>query len=314
MTDLNHFAKNRVFHGFSVGFPGTMKTGSIAVLINNGMKARFIDFDRNIDPLIEYVKPEFRQNVEVAQFWNPLELKSFSAKVGTETRNYQKLVPVGTPTAYSRALRLITDGWRYADPSTNQEVNLGKIRDWGADTVVVLDSLTSQGERIRDATEWLLGRQSKGLRIQDWGLMQHEQTAFLEALRAEARNCHLIVIAHLKLIEPKFLDDLTNDATEDETKEKLREIMQRTTEMIPPKFFPSAIGRQLPQEIGKALPYILRYETKKIGAISKRVMNIAPSEECDVKAPLAKAVLKELVDLDPEVGLLKIFNAIRAAS
>ena len=312
MTSLDKFPK--LVRGFCVGFPGSGKTGSLAALANAGYKLRIIDFDRNVDPLLQYVGKEAWSNVEVAQFYNPTELKKFSVKLGQDLVTIEKLVPVGTPSAYTKALRLLTDGWKYTDQRTGELVDLGKIQDWKDDTILILDSLTSQGERIREYAEWFLKRQSKGLRIQDWGLMQKEQSEFLETMKIVGINCHILVIAHLKLIEPKYLEDLTNDDTDSELSAKLKEIMEKSTELVPAKYYPSAIGRQLPQEIGKIFPYIVRYETKKIGVDAKRVISVAPSEDCDVKVPLSEATIKALTDVSAATGLLKIFEAVKKSA
>ena len=100
MTTLEDFKKG-IIHALLVGYPGSGKTGSCAALANSGYNLWIIDFDRNPDPLIEFVKPEFKKNVNIAQFSDPKEMKKFEVK----GKLVDKLVPKGTPMAYSHAIR-----------------------------------------------------------------------------------------------------------------------------------------------------------------------------------------------------------------
>ena len=284
----------RTVKALCVGYPGSGKTGSLASLANAGYNIRIIDFDQNIDPLFEYVDEAHYPNVDIQPFFDQLVEMPFTVGYGKDVKQITKLVPKGKPSSYSDALKLMDD-WPDAGP----------ISTWGPNDVLVLDSLTSMGKACMRRTLWMHNRMSKGARQSDWGEAQNQQLAMLEILKSKAVSCHVLVMAHLKIIESKFIEDLTDDSTDGDLTEVLKKAMEKSVSMIPPKLFPSALGRALPQEIGGVFPYILRYQTKIMGKTSKRVISLDPSEECDVKAPIS---LKG--ELPIETGLLSIFQSL----
>ena len=289
--NLADMAQNRTVKALLIGYPGSAKTGSLASLANAGYNIRILDFDRNIDPLFEYVNKDCMKNVSVIQFADKLVSKKFSSRKGF----IEKIVPNGPPTAFARALKAMNE-W--------PEDDLGGVDTWGPNDVLVLDSLTTMGEAAMRRVLHMNNRLAKGPRQSDWGIAQSEQANMLEILKTY--NCHILVTAHLKMIGPKFIDDLTDDDTVEDLAEAVKQAMETATGLIPTKLFPSALGRALPQEIGKLFPFIIRYVSRTRGNKVERVISLTPSEDCDTKIPLTGLPK----DLGVEDGLLKIFQMV----
>jgi hypothetical protein len=122
-----------------MGDPGSGKTGALTSLVAAGYKLRIYDFDNLLATLVQFVRhecPENMGNIAYQTFTDklkgvdtPLTMIGASFKV---TPNND-----GTPKAYSNAMKQLTH-WK--DPEGE---DLGKPEDWGSDTVVVIDSLTT---------------------------------------------------------------------------------------------------------------------------------------------------------------------------
>ena len=291
---LSTLAATRTVKALAIGYPKTGKTGSLASLANAGYKIGILDFDRNIDPLMEFVDPVHQDNVSVISFEEQLAPKKFTRGKLT----IEKLVPIGTPEAFAKSLRVLNN-WK------DEETDWGPVKEWGPDHIIVLDSLTSMGEAAMWRILHMNNRLGGGPRKNDWGSAQNEQAGLIEMLKV--LKCHVIVMAHLKLIEPRFLDDLTDDSTMEDVASEVRKAMEAATGLVPTRLWPSALGKALPQNIGKSFPFILRYQTKMMGQVAKRKIVLTPSEECDAGVPL-KMAEKEL---DIEDGLLRIFEEVR---
>ena len=289
--NLADMAQNRTVKALLLGYPGSAKTGSLASLANAGYNIRILDFDRNIDPLFEYVNKDCMKNVSVIQFADKLVSKKFSSGKGF----IEKIVPNGPPTAFSKALKALNE-WPEGD--------FGHVDTWDQNDVLVLDSLTSMGEAAMRRVLHMNNRLAKGPRLSDWGIAQSEQASMLEILKTI--NCHVLVTAHLKMIGPKFLDDLTDDDTLEEMAEVVRKAMETAAGLIPTRLYPSALGRALCPEVGKFFPYIIRYISRTRGNKTDRIISLTPSEDCDTKIPLTGLPK----DLGVEDGLLKIFQAV----
>ena len=116
-----------------VGYPGSGKTGSLVSLLNAGFKMRVLDFDGNLEPVFTFAQRDKLANLDI------LQLKGADAvKMGSHV-----IEANGVPHAFADAVRAM-DRWTYK--RGEETIDLGSSKDWGPDTVVVLDSLTSMGE------------------------------------------------------------------------------------------------------------------------------------------------------------------------
>lgn len=272
-----------------VGYPGAAKTGSLASLANAGYKLRILDYDGNIEPLLQYVDEDKLANIDVIQLEDKL-------------RSGQRYIePLGIPTAFADGLDMM-DEWKYRDPETGEEISLGKSKDWGPDTIVVVDSLTSMGRAAKRRAMKMLNKTPLNFTQQAWGLAMADQEAFIEKLTSTKNKFHVVVLAHLKMVGPK--DTLKDD--DDLTKE----LKERAADIIPTKLFPSALGVALPPEIGGHFPVIVKADFKVIGKTVKRFLRTVPTADLDLKVPLKG--LDAEVDLSD--GLLKILEALTKRS
>lgn len=284
MANAVNLRKNPVARIMLVGHPGAGKTGALACLANAGFKLRILDFDGNLEPLLMHTKPEFLQNID-AVF---LEDRTKGGPQFTEI--------VGQPKAFITALRLM-DEWKYTE-ADGTEVNLGKSSEWGDDTVVVMDSLTTMGDAAMNRARASLNKTRMNTTDGTWGLAMDEQAAFIERLTSGSNRHHVIVLSHLKMIGPKEVRKGDDDVS--------KEIKERLVDLVPTRYFPSALGWQLPQKIGAAFPTIILLEPEYRGNSAKRKLRTLPRAELDLKVPAPDLP----VDLDVSDGLLKVFQAL----
>lgn len=284
MANLGKLAAKKPVRAMIVGFPGSAKTGSLASLANAGFKLRILDFDGNLEPLFTYVKPEFLDNIDAVS----LEDKTrFSG---------QHIVPAGKPMAFQRGLELM-DHWKYTE-ADGTVVDLGRSQDWGCDTIVVLDSLTAMGLAAKARIMHLMNKTPTNTTDAVWGVAMQEQEAFIEKLTASENKFHVIVLAHLKMISPK-----ESRKGEDELTKELKE---KRAELIPTRYYPSALGQALPPVIGGHFPILVEASTEYKGSTAKRVLKHLPRAELDLKVPALN--LPERLDISD--GMLKLFDAV----
>lgn len=264
-----------------VGYPGTAKTGMIASIANAGYKIRMIDYDGNSQSLLAYTNPDKLANIDIVYLEDKM-------------RNGERFIETtGIPTAFRAGLDLM-DEWKYKEPDGTQ-INLGRSKDWGCDTVVVLDSLTSMGLASFRRQQSLSNKTPLNTTEQVWGLAMAQQEAFIEKLTSETNNFHVIVIAHLKIVGPKDLRKEDEDIT--------KAIKAEMQELIPNRLFPSALGKALPPVIGGHFPLLIEAANDFKAGKVERVIRTIPRPELDLKVPSKVSFDKANVS----DGLAKIF-------
>lgn len=273
-----------------LGYPGSAKTGSLAALVDAGYRLRIMAFDKVrsvVDPLTAFVKDRSKLvNVDIVG----LEDKLRGGAKQFET--------VGKPEAFSKAFAL-TDNWRYTDPLTGEEIDLGPVKDWTPQDILVVDSITAMGEASMRRRLFMSNRIGKTKRKNDWGGAMDDQKAFIEKACSNYQKCGVIMISHLKLIGPK--DDEEDDT--DTVKSNKSEIAQ----VVPFKLFPSALGRALPPEIGQFFPVTVLCTTRSRGGKNvDRIIEVEPRMDVDLKLP----ALGVKNGLPVDSGMLTIFKAL----
>lgn len=281
MASLASLAGKRRARVMLVGWPKAGKTGSLVALANAGYKLRVLSFAEKMDPFYAFAKPD--ADIDIIEVADELAGKD------------RKIELKGQPTAFRQALKML-DHWRYTDEN-GQEVDLGRSRNWGPDTVLVVDSLTSMGDA---ALRNVLFRNNRNGRAwdSDIGEAMSDQDAFAEKLASETNGFHVILISHLKFVGPNDVRKGEEDIT--------KQIKEALAEVVPTRIYPSALGRQLPPKIGRHFPTIILAENKAMGGLTKRVLITQPRPELDLGVP-AKDVPKEL---PLETGMLDIFERI----
>lgn len=267
------------------GYPGAGKTGSLAALANMGYKIRYIDFDGNYSPLLKFTKPEFLKNIDIQTFEDKLRAGG------------QFIETVGLPKAFAEAVKSM-DQWKYTE-ADGTVVDLGASKDWGCDTIVVLDTLGGMGTASFRRVRSLLNKTPLNTTQQVWGMAMAEQEAFIEKLTASNNKFHVIVLSHLKIVAPREANKDASDALKEQT--------EKVMEIIPARLFPNALGQGLPQTIGGHFPTLVLIEPEyKPGGKVRRVIRTQPRPELDLKLP---AILENST-LDISTGLADIFRAL----
>lgn len=269
-----------------VGYPGAGKTGSLACLVDAGLKLRILAFDKsaNMQPLFQFVKDKDKlSNVDIVFLEDKL-------------RNGAKFVePVGIPTAFADGLKLM-DRWKYT--YQGEEVDLGMSKDWGPDTVVVLDSLTAMGECAKRRAMVMLNKTPLNMTQQCWGLAMADQMAFLDKLTSSANRFHLVVLAHLKSVGPQDIQASDSDVT--------KSIKEQLAEVIPTRLYPSALGKENARQVASLFSCVLLVEPEYgPGSKVRRVLRSIPRPELDLKLP---ANVPDKLDITD--GLLTVLTAL----
>lgn len=267
-----------------VGYPGTAKTGMIASLANAGYKIRMMDFDGNSQSLLAYTDKDKLSNIDIVYLEDKM-------------RNGERFIETtGIPTAFRAGLDLM-DEWKYKEPDGTL-ISLGRSRDWGCDTVLVLDSLTSMGLASFRRQQSLSNKTPLNTTEQVWGLAMAQQEAFIEKITSETNNFHVVVLSHLKIVGPKDLRKEDEDIT--------KEIKKEMQELIPNRLFPSALGRALPPVIGGHFPILIEATNEFKANSVNRVIRVVPRPELDLKLPSKISFDKASVS----DGLIRIFKEL----
>ncbi len=283
---MGQLEREKALRILCLAWPGGGKTGSLACLANAGFKLRILDFDgKKGSPLASYVRPECFKNVSIMTFCDKL-------------RGGQKFIEVsGIPTAFADGIRAM-DHWTYTTDD-GEVVDLGRSRDWGPDTIVVLDTGTAMGRTAFRRVIAMNNRTPLNTRDSDWGAAMAEEGAFLEKLCSPLNKHHTIVNYHLKALGPREARKGDTDA--------VKEIKEREADLIPTRLYPSAMGsKSAPQNLGQYFSTTIEISPKYgPGGSVKRVINTQPREELDLKvaADLPKT-------LPIETGMLTIFETL----
>lgn len=278
----------QAIRGLIVGYPKAGKTGALVPLVNAGFKLRIIDFDGNLDPIIHFANPAMLGNVDAIYFEDRMRIGG----------NFQE--PVGIPTAFADALKSL-DKWAYKLPD-GTEVDLGASKDWGPDTIVVLDTITEMGNAAFMRAQKLMNKTPLNTTQRVWSLAMSEQENFIKRLASKNNRFHVLALAHLKMIGPKDIEKDDDAYTQD--------LKKRAAQLVETRLFPSALGQALPPVIGGNFPLLLKVEPKYRAGKVSRVIRTVPQPELDLGVPHP-----DIPDELPlETGLLTIFEKLSPGS
>src|SRR6185312_15868306 len=118
------------------------KTGSLVSLVGAGYKLRILNFDDLLDILANKVAelcPDKIGNVDVATFKDPTKAGPAGVVIN------------GKPKAWINAVRML-DHWK------DDDVDLGVPAEWGADSILVVDSLSRLCDAAYDFHEAIIPR------------------------------------------------------------------------------------------------------------------------------------------------------------
>jgi len=277
------------------GYPGAGKTGALASLANAGFKLRILDFDGNPESVAQYTLPEFRKNIDVIVCEDKFTLQGHTASVQ------------GAPTAFPNAWKAL-DLWKYEDAENGvldeklgkKYTNLGSSKDWGSDTIVVLDGTTGMASAAMDYARFGMNKTMMNTTRAVWGVASANMEAFLKRCTSMHNKHHFICIAHLTAIGPEGEADGDSDL--------MKQLKAEKAEIIPTRLYASGVGRKLPQQIAGHFPIAITAEIRTRGAKSTRILTAQAREDQTTKLPIADVT--GLGDLTVEDGMLKIFDKL----
>lgn len=296
MTTLAQLrAKGPRIKMLGVGVPKSGKTGSLAALMNTGRyKWRVIDLDGHFFESVEpFLDPKVDIDLDVWRFDQDIRL----TKAGGDV-----ISTVGVPSMYGALIELAKE-WKYKDRD-GAEVNLGRLRDWGRDTILVLDPLSSLNDAAMLQTLFAQNRLEEGPMRRHWGIAASLEEGYVAGLCSSFREHHVVVLAHERLLGPEEPPDDPKraSAAHDErvriTLERNRHLEWRTTA--------SAVGKSLSSDIAHHFNVVVQYKTQVRGTAVQRVIQCQPSEDMLTAVP----ALNIPKTLPVETGLVDLFGAI----
>lgn len=254
MTNMkDHPASTRV-KALICGESGAGKTTLIGTLANAGFKARVFDFDNGLDILLALVAPASIDNISYMSF-NSTD-----------------------PTSIKRMLDIFKKGWH------DDSEDLGSIKDWGPDTVVVLDSLTFAGQAALRAAKAQNG-------------VAPNAQQFDRALYGVAQNT----------LEYDIISNLCNDAVVHCNVLVNTHIQYTENEVGIQKMFPSiGAGKALVKHIGNYFNNVWRIDVRQNGTRCIRT-------ESDHMMSL-KCSAPRTLDKEEAFDLGAVFNKILSSS
>lgn len=265
MPSLANHQSNTITKMLLMGDSGTAKTGSLVSLVQAGYKLRILDFDNGLDSLVAQIKTKC-----------PDKLGNVAFETLRDKMKMTQAGPVldGVPQACIRAMNMLNH-WKDSDGT-----DLGVPATWGADTVLVIDSLTFFSEAAFNWAEVV--KSGTKDRRQIYGEAQSLIENMLAMLTGGSMNTNVIVIAHTKYMERP-------DGTS--------------------KGFPTSVGNALSPKIPAYFNSVALATSTGAGTSLKRQIQTVSTGLIDLKNP---ASMKMAPALPIETALADFFKTIRS--
>ncbi len=288
MPSLSEHQSQSALKLLLIGNSGSGKSGALAPLAAVGYKLRILDVDNGLDVLYNIIKqhkPEALSNVVFETITN--KVKGANGKV----------LPVGSPDAFPRALNLLTH-WKVGkdevrdpkgtviSPRSADFYDLGPISNWGSDTILVIDSLTFLSQMALSYVLFLQGRIGQQAQIQDWGEAMRYIEDMLGLLYSDAIKCNVIINSHIVPIE---MGDGSIQS------------------------FPTALGNKLPPKVGRYFNTMLMCKSKGFGATKKQVIVTQSIPGLELKNPNPGIIPPEIEFSGITGGLATFFELLLGA-
>jgi hypothetical protein len=294
MTNIAQHQSAQTTKLLLIGHSGSGKTGALASLAAAGYKLRILDFDNGLDILKNYVTDA--QSPYVKQAPNCAENIDYITCTD-KMRNIAGNISCQKAEAWQRATEALVH-WKYKQGEV--AVDLGKITDWGPDTILCVDSLSMAATAALNFHLQMNGKlgqartQNEGRR--DIGATQGHLRKLLELLYDDSIKCNIIVNSHITMVTESGLGPQSEEFKAEGGSET-------------PKGFPSAIGRALSPIIPRFFNSVLFVDTAGSGASAKHKIYTRSQGAILVKTT---APLRVKNEYDLSDGLAQYFAAVRA--
>ena len=274
---------------------GDGKTCALASLVNAGYEMAVLDFDNKIRAIRPFLTDEAFSS-------GRLHFAELTDKLKTIN---DKIVPKGQPIATTKAMTLLNH-WKIG------EEDLGPVSSWGPNRILVVDTLTFQGDAAMRHVQALASASGDRIHPSHWGEAQRIQQGFLELLCSQAINCHVIINSHISYMGGK-------DPAPIASKDKYGNVAyQVTSDNIEPdapmSAYPSALGRKLPPLVGRYFDSLLSI---KIEGTNRRFLITSSRANISLKNPRPDKVPDKIPlgltkdhKADPDQGLAQYFKLV----
>jgi hypothetical protein len=276
------------------GFPGSAKTGSLASLLNAGYKVRLLDFEGNYEPLLKFVQPDKLAN---------LDIKTFQDRMYDTGEGY--IDADGIPDAFTNAMKTLKSGWKTTDAEGN-EVDLGRMTEWGPDVVLAVDSMTAVARAAMARARKMMNKTPKNMTAAVWGSARDDLGNFVELLKRKSNKFHLVFIAHLQLVGPEI--PMESSKEDSEIKDLKRDIALQRASLMDTRLYPIAVTRNQSTNIHSLFPVFLLAQRKVKGTTVSYSLTADAGEELDLKFPPSDIKSKFPI----ETGLADVFSLLGA--
>jgi hypothetical protein len=292
-----------------IGKSGAGKTGSLASLVAAGYNLRIIDTDKGVRPLrslltdehYPYAKIIKSRGIDLARavrfipIDTAMKMRTITRKLpgdGNRTTTETLLAPSDSK-AWTNVLDIM-DKWKDGD------LDLGSVRTWGLQDVLVLDSFSTLARcayYFSQALNGRLGARDSGYDYQrDVGEAQGQLTRLLELLYDSHITCNVVVISHITWVdESQGVASRPREATKD-----------NNISLSMPDGYPSAIGRALSPQMGKYFNDVFIVRSSGTGQSVTRTISTVPQD-----GVVAKNSVYMNRDYPVSYGMAKIFSLIR---
>jgi hypothetical protein len=238
------------------------KTTSLVSLVAAVFKLRILDMDNLLDPLAAFVQKECPANAGNVEY-----------RTLRDRRKMTDAGPIieGVPKAFPSAIKMI-DRWKYND------VDLGIPGNWGAEHILIIDSLSRFCDAAYDWCETMTPRGKAGMYDARavYGNAQDAVENVISTITSDSFETNVIVICHGLYME---LEDGTT------------------------KIFPQGVGQKLSPKIPQYFPTYVRYRNQG----GKRTIQLKSDPLIDLANP---DPFKIPDSLPADTGLATIFQGI----
>ena len=289
-----------------IGDQGQGKTGAKAALIAAGYKLRMVDADRGARilrslltdpryPYMEYMKktgvdPREPGRISVVPIDVDFDMITTYKKDSQGKMHSQDIFAPTNSKAWTQVVKLLK---KWVDPDGTDH---GSIYDWGPDTILDFDTMSTLAEIAKYWCQDLNGHLGAIVdeHGRDTGGAQEMIMRLMSTITNSKVACNVIVTAHIKRV------DMSNDVPQS-AEQRLRE--KKSLEL---KGFPMVIGQAVSPYIGKKFNDQFIVERVGNGKNAERKIHSVPVSNTDTKN---SAFVEPEYSL--ESGLAEIFAALR---
>ncbi len=202
------------------GDSGSGKTSLLASAANAGYKVRIADFENKLAVLNTHLTDDGRANVSFITFKDEIN----------------KLAR-----AYTNFKKILYNGWKDGDE------DFGSVESWGTDTILVIDSLTAEGEAMKHDALAIDGKKPhEKLTMPNWGDAILSMTNHLDYLTSDHLHCHLLFTAL-----PQIIDDDHGIS----------------------RIYPGVVTKNFSTNVGRYFDNVVRIQSNRKGERSIRVVS-----------------------------------------